>query len=76
MLVPTIYDGVNVFVDKLDGFISRAIMIFGYWEPRNTRNMARFVKQGDNILNVGSHIGLEMIVLGKALQKKCRLFLI
>lgn len=58
VLVSTIYTGVDIFVDKLDGFISRAIMNYGYWEPRNLRNMARFVKPGDSILNVGSHVGL------------------
>ena len=56
--MPTIYEGVDVFVDDSDGFVSRVIINSGYWEPRNLRNMARFVETGYTVLNVGSHIGL------------------
>ena len=37
--------------------------------------MARFVKEGDTILNIGSHIGLEAIVLGKLAGPKGRLLI-
>jgi hypothetical protein len=30
----------------------------GYWEPKNLRNMARFVEPGYNLLNVGTHVGI------------------
>lgn len=36
--------------------------------------MARFVKEGDTVLNIGSHIGLEAVVMGKIVGSKGRLF--
>jgi len=58
VLVPTIYEGVDLFVDGLDGFVSKIIINSGYWEPKNLRNMARFVEAGYTILNVGTHVGI------------------
>jgi predicted O-methyltransferase YrrM len=37
--------------------------------------MARFVAAGNTILNVGTHIGIESVVLGKGLGKNGRLFM-
>lgn len=37
--------------------------------------MARFVKEGDTVLNIGSHIGLEAVVMGKIVGGKGRLFM-
>jgi hypothetical protein len=37
--------------------------------------MARFVKQGDTIINVGCHIGLESVVMGKQLGPNGRLYM-
>ena len=37
--------------------------------------MARFVKPGDSVLNIGSHIGLEALILGKVVGEKGRLFI-
>jgi hypothetical protein len=37
--------------------------------------MARFVKQGDTIINIGSHVGLEALVLGKIIGNNGRLFI-
>lgn len=39
------------------------------------RTMARFVKKGDTILNLGSHIGLESVVMGKIIGSKGKLFI-
>ena len=38
--------------------------------------MARFVQKGHTILNIGSHIGLEAIVLGKIVGETGRLFVV
>jgi FkbM family methyltransferase len=37
--------------------------------------MAKFVKEGSTILNIGAHIGLEAIVLGRGAGPKGRVFL-
>ena len=37
--------------------------------------MARFVKEGDTVLNIGSHIGLEAMVLGKIVGPKGKLLI-
>jgi hypothetical protein len=37
--------------------------------------MARFVKSGNSVLNIGSHIGLEALILGKVIGEKGRLFI-
>jgi hypothetical protein len=38
--------------------------------------MARFVKEGDTMLNIGSNIGLEAIVLGKIAGPEGKLFIL
>ena len=55
----------KVVVDTYDRIVSRHITDIGSWEPVNLKTFQRFVKEGDNILNIGSHIGLEAIVLAK-----------
>jgi len=37
--------------------------------------MARFVKEGDTIINIGSHVGLEALVLGKIIGNNGKLFI-
>jgi FkbM family methyltransferase len=37
--------------------------------------MTRFVKEGDTVLNIGSHIGLEAMVMGRIIGDEGRLFL-
>ena len=61
----TIYDHIDLIVDKYDNMVSGVIRATGLWEGRNIRTMARFVKEGQVILNVGAHVGLEAIVFGK-----------
>lgn len=58
VLVSTKYDLVDVIVDGKDGVVSRNIKNGGTWEAGNLRTMTRFVKEGDTVLNLGSHIGL------------------
>lgn len=65
LLVSTVYDHVDVIIDSYDTFVSGAIKESGFWEGKNTRTMARFIKEGSTVLNVGSHIGLEAVVFGK-----------
>ena len=55
----------KVVVDTYDRIVSRHITDIGSWEPVNLKTFQRFVKEGDNMLNIGSHIGLEAIVLAK-----------
>jgi hypothetical protein len=74
-LVQTIYEKVDVVVDYTDASVSMFIATTGTFEPYNLRTMARFVKPGATILNVGSHIGLEAVVLGRIAGDEGRLFL-
>jgi len=75
LLVSTKYDKVDVIVDVQDGLISRYIREGGTWEPKNLRAIARFVKKGDTVLNIGSHVGLEAMVLGKIIGDSGKLFI-
>lgn len=75
MLVSTKYAKVDVIIDSQDALVSTMIRSGGSWEPKNLRTMARFVTEGNTILNIGSHIGLEAIVLGKIVGPKGRLFI-
>jgi hypothetical protein len=63
-MVPTIYN-LDIIVDDLDGTVSKTIKETGSWEPRNIRTMAKFLSEGGTILNIGAHVGLEAIVLGR-----------
>jgi tRNA A58 N-methylase Trm61 len=62
-------------VDALDGGVSNNLKNKGYWEPESLKAMARYVKEGSRILNAGSHIGLEAIVLGKIAGPTGKLFI-
>lgn len=52
-------------IDATDSTVSAYIANYGSWEPANIKTFSRFIKKGDNILNVGAHVGLEGIVLAK-----------
>ena len=51
--------------DATDGTVSTITAEQGTWKPANIKTFSRFIKKGDNILNIGAHIGLEGIVLAK-----------
>ena len=75
MLVNTRYPPVKVVIDTFDKIVSRNIMEIGSWEFVNLKTFKRFVKEGDIILNIGSHVGLEAIVLAKKAGPKGSLYL-
>ena len=62
-------------VDDWDGLVSVNIKNRGTWEPHFIRAMAKLVKEGDTLLNIGSHIGLEMIVLGQGVGPKGKIYI-
>ena len=61
-------------MDDNDQTVSRKIKEEGFWDTRNLMAVQRFIKPGDTVLNIGTHIGLEAIVLGKLVGPKGRLF--
>lgn len=75
-LVSTIYKKVDVIADSMDGAVSRVIIAQGLHEGFSARIAAQFVKKGDTVLNVGSHVGLEAVILGRIIGDKGRLFVI
>ena len=54
--------------------VSKTIKDGGCWEPSDLRTIARFVKPGQTFLNLGSHIGLEAMVLGRIVGNKGNIF--
>lgn len=76
MLVSTVYDHIDLIVDTYDNMVSGVIRATGLWEGRNIRTMARFIKEGQVILNIGSHVGLEAIVFGKIVGASGKLHVI
>ena len=57
-LTNTIYEGVNMVIDKKDGGVSMYLRTKGCWQPWTIRTFGRFIKKGDVLLNLGCHIGL------------------
>lgn len=74
-LIQTIYPTVDILVDNFDGTISKDISNGGAWKNKKLRGATLFVKPGDTVLNVGSHIGLEAINLGKIVGPTGKLFI-
>lgn len=56
-LVSTKY-GLNMYVDRRDGIVSTTIDRSGTWEPEYIQLMGHIVKEGHNVLNLGSQSGL------------------
>ena len=64
-LVNTIYPDVNMVIDSRDGYIAQVIKRTGTWSPESIFTFGRLVNEGDTLLNVVSHIGIETIVFAK-----------
>jgi hypothetical protein len=73
-LVETQY-GFEIIIDENDGGVSHFIRLFGTWEPHFIILIGQIVKPGNNVLNLGSHIGLEAVVMGKIIGPSGRLFI-
>ena len=54
--------------------MSRKIDSAGTWDNQNIKTMARFVKPGDVMMNIGCHIGLEAMVLGQIIGPTGKMF--
>lgn len=65
----------DIIVDRYDALVSSYIRNSGSWEAFNIRTMTRFVKEGDTVLNIGSHVGLEAMIMGKIIGSKGKLFI-
>ena len=73
-LVATRY-GFNMYVDSNDATVSNLIAISGTWEPEYIQLIGNIVKEGDNVINLGSQSGLEALVMGKIIGPTGRLFI-
>ncbi len=73
-LVATRY-GFNMYVDSNDATVSNLIAISGTWEPEYIQLIGNIVKEGDNVINLGSQSGLEALVMGKIIGSTGRLFI-
>jgi hypothetical protein len=56
-LVETLYE-FPIIIDQNDKTVSQIIKNSGTWEPHYIQLIANLVKPGNNVLNLGSHIGL------------------
>ena len=54
-----------MFLDSEDKSVSMYIATGGTWQPSNVNIIGHIIKQGDNILNLGSQSGMEAIIMGK-----------
>lgn len=63
-----------MYVDARDLTVSAVIGSGGTWEPGYIQLFSRLVKEGDNILNLGSQSGLEALILGKIVGPKGKVF--
>lgn len=57
LLVDTAY-GFKMYVDSIDGTVSKIIANTGTWEPSLINIIGKLIKKGQNVLNVGSQSGL------------------
>ena len=70
----TLY-GQSMFVDSKDGLVSKEIKTAGSFEPKGARAIFRLVKKGDIVMNVGSHIAMESMVIGKIIGPTGHLYI-
>ena len=68
-LVKTRY-GFQMYVDSKDGSVSMKIRKYGTWEPYIAAVIARLVKPGDHVLNLGSQSGMESMIMGMIVGSK------
>ena len=71
-LIGTVWPGISLIIDSRDGMVSRSLKNSGNWGDFD--NYIRFVKEGDVVLNIGSHIGYEGMILGKVIGPTGKLF--
>ena len=64
-----------MYVDSNDATVSNLIAISGTWEPEYIQLIGNIVKEGDNVINLGSQSGLEALVMGKIIGPTGRLFI-
>lgn len=55
--------------------MNKILLKQGYYEPYAVSTQAKFIKEGDVVLNIGCHYGLEAIVFGKIIGPKGKLIL-
>lgn len=64
-----------MYVDSVDGSVSKLIERTGTWEIHFISLIGHIVKPGFNILNLGSQTGLEALVMGKIIGPTGKLFI-
>ena len=50
-------------INSDDATVSRVISEFGTWEPQLICILREVVKAGDTVFHLGTHVGLEAMVL-------------
>ena len=59
-------------VDTRDGMVAKILRDEGAWG--DFEHYIRFVKEGDVVLNIGSHIGFEGMIIGKVIGPTGKIF--
>lgn len=67
--------GIDLLVDSNDGGVSQEIKDRGCFSAKGARTLLRFVKKGDRVMNVGSHVAMESMVIGKIIGPTGRLYI-
>lgn len=63
-----------MLVDSTDSIVSETILIRGSWEAQLLYLIAKIVKPGMNILNLGAQLGEEALLMGKLLEGKGKIY--
>ena len=58
-------DGMHMFVNTQDEYISRSILATGEWEPHIRLAFTKLVKAGDVVLDIGANIGTHTLFLSR-----------
>jgi FkbM family methyltransferase len=64
-----------MIVDSTDKIVSNSILTIGTWEKPNVQLITSFIKKGDKVINFGSQVGMEAIIMGKIIGSTGKLFI-
>jgi FkbM family methyltransferase len=68
--------GNRIVVDLRDNSVGAALRAFGEWEPHVAATMARFLRDGDVVVEVGSNVGAHVVNLSRNVGPSGKVFAI
>jgi len=67
-------DGIKLFLNNQDNFLSRDIAFHKVWEPEITKLVKEIIKEDQNVIDVGANIGYFTTLFSKLVGKSGKVF--